>query len=67
MSEHQLLVDIRERLVRLEERAEAREHRLLRMEQTVEGLNRFRWWIVGGLAASGGMGGFVASQIQHVL
>lgn len=62
MDTNALLIDIRERLVRLEERARSREERMERLETAVDGLNRFRWWILAGLGGAGGVGGALAKM-----
>jgi len=67
MNTEQLLADIRERLVRLEEQAVGRDHRLARMEAAVETLERFRWWILAGLSGAGGLGGVIAAQVGKVI
>lgn len=67
MDEQALLLDIRDRLVRLEEQAAGRDHRLARVEAAVETLERFRWWILAGLGGAGGLGGIIAAQVGKVI
>jgi hypothetical protein len=67
METQALLADIRERLVRIEERAAARDQRLDRVETMVAALDRFRWWILGGLGVAGGVGGAVAQHVEHLV
>lgn len=66
MTPEQLLADIRERLVRIEERAAARDERIQRVEESVATLDRFRWWILGGLGVAGGVGGAVAQNLPTI-
>lgn len=61
-----ILLDIRERLVRIEERADARDARMARLENTVAQLERFRWWILGGIGAAGSMGGLLAKGLERM-
>jgi hypothetical protein len=67
MNTEQLLSDIRERLVRIEERAYARDQRLEKVETMVAALERFRWWIMGGLGVSGAVGGAVAQHVDQIM
>jgi hypothetical protein len=67
MNTEQLLADIRERLVRIEERAAARDLRLDRVETMVATLDKFRWWILGGLGVAGGVGGAVAQHVDALV
>lgn len=67
MNTEQLLADIRERLVRIEERAAARDLRLDRVETMVATLDKFRWWIVGSLGVAGGVGGAVAQHVDALV
>lgn len=67
MNTEQLLADIRERLVRIEERAAARDLRLDRVEHMVATLDKFRWWILGGLGVAGGVGGAVAQHVDALV
>lgn len=66
-----ILVDIRERLIRMEEQAKARDARLDRVEHKLTGMDvlieRFRWWILGGITAAGTVGGVASESIASVL
>jgi hypothetical protein len=66
-----LLIEIRERLIRIEEQAKGRDSRLDRVEvdlghlgKTVE---RVRWWILGGIGAAGSIGGFASDSFASLV
>ena len=63
----QILVEIRERLIRMEERALARDARLDRLEGMVATLDKFRWWVLGGTGLAGGLGGVLAQHSDILL
>lgn len=71
MTEHEIMNDIRERLIRMEERGTARDARLDRVETRMGQIEviteRFRWWILGGITAAGTVGGVASDTIQHAL
>jgi len=62
-----LLIEIRERLIRIEERAASRDARLDRVEGDLGNLGktveRVRWWILGGIGAAGSIGGFASDSL----
>lgn len=66
-----ILFDIRERLIRMEEQAKARDDRLDRVESKLSGMDvlieRSRWWILGGITAAGTVGGVASESIASVL
>lgn len=63
----QILIEIRERLIRMEERASARDARLDRLEGMVATLDKFRWWVLGGTGLAGGLGGVLAQHSDILL
>lgn len=71
MTEHEMMADIRERLIRMEEQAKARDSRLDRVEQRLSSMDilieRFRWWILGGITAAGTVGGVASDTITQAL
>lgn len=71
MTDHEIMNDIRERLIRMEERGIARDARLdrvdTRMGQIEAITERFRWWILGGITAAGTVGGVASDTIQNAL
>lgn len=67
MSDNDLLSDIRERVIRIEERSRDRDARLDRMESMVSQLDRFRWWIIGSIGAAGTLGGAAAAKLTAVI
>lgn len=66
-----LLIEIRERLIRIEERASTRDARLDRVEgdlgQLGKTVERVRWWILGGIGAAGSIGGFASDSLAALV
>ena len=60
MSPDEALAGVRERLIRMEEQSKGRDARLDRVESRLGAMDvlieRFRWWIIGGVAAAGPVG-----------
>ena len=71
MNQPDILVDIRERLIRMEEQAKGRDARLERVESRLSQMDvlieRFRWWILGGITAAGTVGGVASESIAAAL